>query len=60
MGLADFCMGFAMDMAVQRGYCDLGKYGKIGRWHTAVVERPAYKRALEKGGEYELVTFGLA
>jgi glutathione S-transferase len=60
MGLADFCMGFAMDMAVQRGYCDLGQFERIGRWHRAVVERPAYKRALEKGGEYELVTFGLA
>lgn len=57
IGLADFNMSFAMDMAVQRGYFDGERWPKVKRWHGSVVERPAYKRALEKGGVYDLAKF---
>jgi glutathione S-transferase len=57
IGLADFNMSFGMDMASQRGYFDSKMYPKVAKWHMAILERPAYKRALEMGGAYELVTF---
>jgi glutathione S-transferase len=57
MGLADFNMSFGMDMAVQRGYFEAKKYPKVAKWHTAILERPANKRALDVGGAYELVNF---
>ncbi|CZR63279.1 uncharacterized protein PAC_13176 [Phialocephala subalpina] len=57
IGLADFNMSFAMDMAVQRGYFDPKRYPKVGKWYESILERPAYKRALEKGGEYDLTVF---
>lgn len=57
IGLADFNMSFAMDMAAQRGYFEPKKYPKLARWHAATLERPAYKRALEKGEVYDLATF---
>ncbi|KAF8849151.1 hypothetical protein BDZ45DRAFT_680749 [Acephala macrosclerotiorum] len=50
-------MSFGVDMAVQRGYFDPKRYPKVAKWHAATLERPAYKRALEKGGAYELATF---
>ena len=57
VGLADFNMIFPMDMAVARGYIQLHKYPKLAKWHDTVINRAAYKRALEKGGVYELATF---
>ena len=57
VGLADFNMIFPIDMAVGRGYIQLNNYPKLARWHDSVINRPAYKRALEKGGPYDLATF---
>jgi glutathione S-transferase len=57
MGFADLNMSFAMDMAVQRGYFERKKYPKVAKWYASITERPAYKRALEKGGAYDLVVF---
>lgn len=57
LGQADFCMSWPMDLAVQRGYFDEKMYPKVAAWHRRVREREAYKRALEKGGRYDLVTF---
>ena len=57
LGLADFNMIFPMDEAIGRGYIQLNKYPKLAKWHNAVINRPAYKRALEKGGPYDLATF---
>jgi glutathione S-transferase len=57
MGLADFNMSFPMDMARQRGYFKPELYPKLAKWHDAVQSRPAYKSALEKGGDYDLVNF---
>jgi glutathione S-transferase len=57
IGLADINMSFGMDMAAQRGYFEAKKYPKLAQWHETVQDRPAYKRALEKGGKYDLVNF---
>lgn len=57
IGIADFCATFPMDMAGQRGYFKKEKYPKLAEWHQRVHDRPAYKRALEKGGAYDLVRF---
>jgi glutathione S-transferase len=57
MGQADFSMSWPMDLAQQRGYFDAKLYPKVADWHRRIQERPAYKRALEKGGPYDLVNF---
>ncbi|RFU28733.1 hypothetical protein B7463_g7611, partial [Scytalidium lignicola] len=57
IGLADFNMSFGMDMAVQRGYFEPKKYPKVAKWYATILDRPAYKRALEKGGAYDLAIF---
>ncbi|GAO47993.1 hypothetical protein G7K_2183-t1 [Saitoella complicata NRRL Y-17804] len=48
---ADFMMLFPMEAAVKRGGAGKG-FENIKNWVEKVHERPAYKRALEKGGEY--------
>jgi glutathione S-transferase len=57
LGLADFCLTWPMDHASQRGYFEAVKYPKVAEWHKRVKERPAYKRALEKGGVYDMTKF---
>jgi glutathione S-transferase len=57
MGLADFNMSFPMDVASQRGYFQGEKYPKVNGWLERIHERPAYKRALEKGSVYDLANF---
>lgn len=57
IGLADFNMSFPMDMAVHRKYIDLKEYPKLGKWYETVTSRPAYKRALEKGGPHDYQNF---
>lgn len=57
LGLADFNMSFGMDMAVQRGYFERERYPKLAQWHDTVINRPAYKNALETGGAYDLTNF---
>jgi len=57
IGLADFNMSFPIDIAVQRGYLDVGKFPKIKGWHERVVKREAYRRALVVGGVYDLKKF---
>ncbi|KAL6245504.1 hypothetical protein RBB50_007503 [Rhinocladiella similis] len=56
-GLSDFLTIFPMDMASQRGYFDGAKYPKVQDWLDRVHALPAYKRALDKGGKYNLKTF---
>ena len=57
MGLADLNMTWGMDVASQRGYFSNNNYPKVAAWHQRICERPAYQRALEKGGTYDLVNF---
>jgi glutathione S-transferase len=54
IGLADFNLTFPMDIAQQRGYFPAAKYPKIAKWQEALHDRPAYKRAVENVGVYDL------
>lgn len=56
-GLADFNMIFPMDMASQRSYFDGKQFPKVQGWLDRIHALPAYKRALEKGGKYNLSSF---
>ncbi|KAI0426557.1 hypothetical protein F5Y09DRAFT_318615 [Xylaria sp. FL1042] len=58
-GLADFNVSFGMDMALQRGYFDPGKFPRLHAWHEIVKSRPGYLSALELGNGYDLKTFGM-
>lgn len=58
-GLADLNAIFPMDIVVQKNFSwDAAKYPKVAQWHGAVKGRDAYKKALEKGGTYDLRTWG--
>ena len=58
-GLADLNAIFPMDIVVQKNFSwDASKWPKLAKWHKAVWERDAYKKALEKGGTYNLKTWG--
>jgi glutathione S-transferase len=59
IGLADFAMSWQLDVAGQRGYLDQKEFPKIAAWAERVHARPAYKKARERGGAYDLVDFGL-
>jgi glutathione S-transferase len=49
---ADIEMSFVLDAAAQRGGLD--RYPNLVRARTAQQSRPAYRRALEKGGPYKM------
>ena len=60
LGVADFSMSWQMDLSTQRGWFgdeEERKYPRIKGWVDRVHEREAYKKALEKGGVYDLKTF---
>ncbi|KAJ4289695.1 hypothetical protein N0V90_011024 [Kalmusia sp. IMI 367209] len=59
MGVSDFNMTWGMDVAVQRGYCDLSKYDKLRAWTEKIAARQAKKTAEEKGGKMDLMWFGI-
>lgn len=48
---ADIMMSFPLEAAASRAI-DLSAYPHISRFLTAIHARPAWKRALERGGEY--------
>lgn len=49
---ADIQMSFVLDAGAQRG--GLEKYPNLARARAAQQARPAYKRALERGGPYKM------
>ncbi|MBQ5941592.1 MULTISPECIES: glutathione S-transferase family protein [unclassified Massilia] len=51
---ADIQMSFALEASSSRGGLD-GKYPKLSAFLERIHARPAYQRALERGGKYELV-----
>ncbi|KAL1969893.1 hypothetical protein VTN77DRAFT_7402 [Rasamsonia byssochlamydoides] len=57
LGLADFCLSWPIDVASQRGYFRPERYPKVAEWLERVHGREAYRRAIAKGGSYDLVTF---
>ena len=50
---ADIQMSFALEASSSRGGLD-GKYPKLSAFLERIHARPAYQRALERGGKYEL------
>ena len=50
---ADIQMSFPLEAAMARG--DGGRYPAIARFLDTIHARPAYRRALERGGPYELL-----
>ncbi len=49
LSIADFQMSFPVEAALSRG-AKLGDYPKLRAYKERMVARPAYRRALEKGG----------
>lgn len=59
LGRADVMMSFPMDTNAHRGYVDFEKeYPKLHAWRMRILERPAWKRGLEKGNGYDFMTVG--
>lgn len=60
IGVADFSMSWPMDLCTHRGWFgaeEAKKYPNVKGWVERVHEREAYKKALEKGGVYDLKGF---
>jgi len=51
---ADIQLSFPLEAAAARGGLD-GKYPKLSAFLERIHARPAYRRALERGGKYEFV-----
>ncbi len=51
---ADIQMSFPLEAAAARGGLD-GRYPRLSDWLARIHARPAYQRALAKGGEYTLM-----
>ena len=54
LSAADIQMSFPLEAAASRGGLD-EKRPKLWAWLQKIHARPAYQRALEKGGKYELL-----
>jgi glutathione S-transferase len=52
---ADIQMSFVVEASAARGGLDK-RYPKMADWLARIHARPAYRRALEKGGPYELMS----
>lgn len=50
----DFCLLWYVDWAMQWGWVDFDKYPRLKAFHARCTARPAWERALEKGGGYNL------
>jgi len=57
LGLADINMVWPVEVAWQRKYLNGEKYPKVAKWFKTITSRPAWKRALDKGGKHDLITF---
>ncbi|TKA58450.1 hypothetical protein B0A53_00189 [Rhodotorula sp. CCFEE 5036] len=53
---ADVMMSFVAEI-LDTAPIDSASYPNITRWHAAMLDRPAYKAALEKGGENNMRRF---
>ena len=51
---ADIQMSFVGEVAGSRGYRD--RYPAMAAWVKRLQARPAYRRALERGGPYALAS----
>ena len=58
LGRSDIMLSFPLDTAAQRGWIDLEKdYPKLALWRKRILERPAWKRGIEKGNGYDLASW---
>jgi glutathione S-transferase len=55
LSIADIMMSFPLEAAASRGGLDAGR-PNLWRFLETIHARPAYRRALAKGGSYELVS----
>jgi glutathione S-transferase len=51
---ADIQMSFPLEVAIARGGLTASRHPKLKAFLNRIHERPAYQRALEKGGEFKL------
>lgn len=59
LGRCDVMLQWPIDLIATRGWVDFAKeYPKLDAWRTRILSSPAWKRALEKGNEYDLTVFG--
>lgn len=58
MGVADLLVIWSMDLVCQRGWLEKGRYVRLEGWMGRVRGREAYRRAVERGGGYDLKRFG--
>jgi glutathione S-transferase len=52
---ADVMMSFPLEAASSRAGLDAQRYPKLAAWLERIHARPAYRRALERGGPYALM-----
>ena len=58
-GKSDFMVVFWLDLCVKRGWVKLESVApNVGRWRERVGAREAWRRGLEKGGEYDFIKMG--
>jgi glutathione S-transferase len=58
-GQADFMAEFWVSMCVVRGWVDLEEMApRLAKWRERVWQREAWKRGIERGGEYDLKMLG--
>lgn len=55
MTAADIQMSFPLEAAASRGGLDASKHPNLAAWLDRIHARPAYRRALERGGPYALL-----
>jgi glutathione S-transferase len=53
---ADIQLSFPLEAAGARGGLDAARYPKLSAYLERIHARPAYRRAIERGGEYQLLT----
>ena len=51
--VADIQMSFPLEAAASRGASDAKRHPRIADWLSRIHARPAYRRALERGGPYD-------
>ena len=57
LGRSDVMLSWPFDMIAQRGWVSFDEYPKIHAWRERIQQRPAWRRALEKGNGYDLTSW---
>jgi len=54
VGRSDVMLSFPLDTMAQRKWLDFAEYPKLAAWRQRILERPAWKKGLEKGNGYDM------